>query len=55
MPADRGNWNSVFKRFSRWSALGVWEQLLTFQAPAPDARARTRHDGATLMPCESHE
>lgn len=27
LPADRGRWNTVFKRFSRWSALGVWKKL----------------------------
>ena len=36
LPPDRGNWNSVFKRFSRWSALGVWSHLLGFRAQAAD-------------------
>lgn len=27
LPPERGNWNSVFKRFARWSKLGVWNQL----------------------------
>jgi transposase len=36
LPTERGNWNSVFKRFSRWSAHGVWDRLLDIQAQAAD-------------------
>ena len=28
LPQEHGHWNSVFKRFSRWSELGVWTLLL---------------------------
>ena len=27
LPNSYGNWNSVFKRFDRWSKLGVFEKL----------------------------
>jgi putative transposase len=27
LPPELGNWNSVFRRFSRWSQAGVWESL----------------------------
>jgi transposase len=27
LPKKYGNWNAVFKRFSRWSDLGVFEKL----------------------------
>lgn len=27
LPRERGNWNSVFKRYSRWSKRGVWSSL----------------------------
>src|SRR5215213_3243433 len=27
LPERFGNWNSVWKRFDRWCAAGVWQQL----------------------------
>ena len=27
LPKEYGNWNTVYKRFSRWSKLGVFEKL----------------------------
>lgn len=27
LPERYGNWNSVFKRFNRWSKKGVWERI----------------------------
>ena len=29
LPAEYGHWNSVFKRYDRWSRVGVWEELLS--------------------------
>jgi transposase len=36
LPRDRGNWNSVFKRFAGGSQRGVWGQLLEWMAKQAD-------------------
>ncbi len=36
LPAEAGNWNSTFRRFSRWSKAGVWESLFKALANDPD-------------------
>lgn len=28
LPAELGNWNSVFRQFRRWTASGLWDVML---------------------------
>ena len=32
VPEKYGNWNSIYRRFRRWSASGVWESVATVLA-----------------------
>ena len=36
LPERFGSWNSVFRRFSRWSKAGVWEKVLHALGGDPD-------------------
>lgn len=36
LPVDYGNWNTVFRRFSRWTKSGFWEKLLEKLIIDPD-------------------
>jgi transposase len=36
LPEVFGDWNSVFRRFSRWSQKGVWHRIFEAMAEDPD-------------------
>ena len=36
LPAEFGSWNSVWRRFDRWSAKGTWQRLFAAVADDPD-------------------
>ena len=36
LPQELGNWNSVWRRFTRWSRKGVWQSLFKALVEDPD-------------------
>ena len=36
LPEVFGDWNSVFRRFSRWSKKGIWDRIFAAMSDDPD-------------------
>ena len=43
-----GDWNTVFRRFSRWSAKGVWWRIFEALSDDPDFGQLAAQEGAAL-------
>lgn len=52
LPAEFGNWNTVFKRFDDWSRKGVFERI--FEAVSDDPDMKYAMIDATIVPVHRH-
>jgi len=52
LPEEFGPWNSVFRRFARWSDAGVWQRI--FRVLAADAQFREVYLDTTIVRAHQH-
>ena len=52
LPEAFGSWNSTFRRFSRWSAKGVWHRI--FAAMADDGDVEVLIVDSTIVRAHQH-
>jgi putative transposase len=50
LPETFGDWNSVFRRFSRWSVKGVWWRIFEAMSGDPDFENLRRLATLTARP-----
>jgi transposase len=51
VPEKYGNWNSIYRRFRRWSACGIWESVAVALA---EAMAEGRHYNIDSTTARAH-
>lgn len=52
LPEEFGPWNSIFRRFARWSDTGVWQRV--FRVLAADAQFREVYLDTTIVRAHQH-